>query len=599
MEQLDGKDIISKRSSINPLSIKCLEREFTVISELQSRGLALGLLPNQNDNFEVKERSIEFERKGTHDLSDLGHDLTVGEFFDIVAKLAVEISKIHEKGFVHRDIKPGNIMVTQKLGNNTSGKTYAGIVDFGMALKINRKQDEEGVAGGTRPFYHPSQMLKDERSSPGQDWYSLALTCLYFMRSSVNAMEAEINSTSNGVKINFIDLVGASQKTISLEDILHTNNEHFFTLLTNLIQKSTSVNCDLDEITDIGKSLAEAAGIFVKNKSSRKIVNKNNPLPLKGNCIAKHDLLLIIDETNSLASEIERIKNTIEEVIQEFDGTMDLRVDLWTVRDYARKNANGDSHQTVRKVGYRLTARALPYAIGEIAADAEQHDEAEAYEMAFEEAVGNLSKKVRREGRWFPRNNSTRTVVLAGDAYAHGWLRKPWWFVWLGMIKKGAQSEIDRKSRFEKNHPGAFDTYQIDRENSERESRLRMASDSVDQFGGTEEFVPNSKGGKQYRPNVMKVTERLRDNKKCTIHTICLGDDIVTKSYMKYVACLGNGVTIEGKNDFVDALVGIIASPDKLLYQKLLEKKSISQTAKQNLTPLTTFVLDDNTEHLK
>jgi hypothetical protein len=61
---------------------------------------------------------------------------------------------------------------------------------------------------------------------------------------------------------------------------------------------------------------------------------------------------------------------------------------------------------------------------------------------------------------------------------------------------------------------------------------------------------------------------------------------------MMFVALLGNGVTIEGESDFVDALVGIIASPDKTLYQKLLNRNNISATAKQNLTPLTTFVLE-------
>ena len=72
--------------------------------------------------------------------------------------------------------------------------------------------------------------------------------------------------------------------------------------------------------------------------------------------IVKHDVLLIIDETNSLSKDIDNIKDTIYEVIQEFNGRMDLRIDLWTVRDYARKNANSN-HETVRNVGYRLTAK--------------------------------------------------------------------------------------------------------------------------------------------------------------------------------------------------------------------------------------------------
>jgi hypothetical protein len=211
--------------------------------------------------------------------------------------------------------------------------------------------------------------------------------------------------------------------------------------------------------------------------------------------------------------------------------------------------------------------------------------------MAFEEAAKQPSKKVKGDHLWLPRDNTTRTVVLAGDAYAHGWLRKPWWFVWLGLIKKGEASEVQRRSNFIKNHPGALDQSAVNKENREREQRLQKEQNSIDQFGAQHELVPDSKGGTRNRPNAMNVVKRLRDQKKCTVHTICLGDDIVAKSYMKFVACIGDGVTIEGKNDFVDALVGIIASPDKLLYQKLLNRNSISVTAKQNLTPLTTFVL--------
>jgi hypothetical protein len=567
--------------------MKSLEREFQVITELQNRGLDFGLLSGQNNNFEVAERSIKFKRKGTHDLSDLGHDLTIGEFFDIIANLAIEITKIHSNGYVHRDIKPGNIMVTQ--GKN-GAKKFAGIVDFGLALKIQRRQNEPGSAGGTRPFFHPSQFQIKERAHLGQDWFSVALTSLYFMRASVDSLEAEINSSANGILIDLNQIANDGQQTIHLGDDFNSS-KNFFQCLADLIQRATSASCDIEEIAVLGKSLSKAAKSYVTSKANNNITNKDKPLPITGNKIAKHDVLLIIDETNSLSSEIDRIKSTIEEVVQEFDGTMDLRVDLWTVRDYARKGANQKGHQTVRKVGYRLTARTMAHAIGEIAADAVQHDEAEAYEMAFEEAAKHPQKKVNGGHLWLPRDNTIRTVVLAGDAYAHGWLRKPWWFVWLGLVKKGEAAEVQRRSNFMTNHPGALNQSALNNENWAREQRLQQAEDSIDQFGSQHELVPDSKGGTQNRPNAMNVVKRLRDKKKCTIHTICLGDDIVAKSYMKFVACIGDGVAIEGKNDFVDALVGIIASPDKLLYQKLLNRNSLSVTAKQNLTPLTTFVL--------
>ncbi len=301
----------------------------------------------------------------------------------------------------------------------------------------------------------------------------------------------------------------------------------------------------------------------------------------------KHDVLIVIDETNSLSNNIENIKDTINEVIQEFDGRMDLRIDLWTVRDYARKDSLHGEHETVRNVGYRLTARTLVHAVDEVAADATQHDEAEAYEMGLEWAVGN--GMVQRPSYWMTRTNSTRTVILAGDAYAHGWLRKNWWAEFYTDCKNDEVLN-NKKLSFMKRHPNGLG--QNDSERQELQRRRTEEKKKTDQFGSREETVPDGMGGQQYRPNLRKVTERLADKKGCTIHTISLSSDVVSNSYMKFVALLGNGVTIDGRNDFVDALIGIIASPDKNLYKQLLNRQSLSQSTRENLTPLTTFSLD-------
>jgi predicted Ser/Thr protein kinase len=61
---------------------------------------------------------------------------SLGEATAIVATIAEALHYAHRKGLVHRDIKPGNIMV------GTSGKPF--VVDFGLALK------EENVGHGPK-----------------------------------------------------------------------------------------------------------------------------------------------------------------------------------------------------------------------------------------------------------------------------------------------------------------------------------------------------------------------------------------------------------------------------------------------------------------
>ena len=134
------------------------------------------------------------------------------------------------------------------------------------------------------------------------------------------------------------------------------------------------------------------------------------------------------------------IKQVLSESMEQFKNAMDLRVDIWAVRDYAR--TNDLEHETVRKVGYRLVGESVFKAVELLRADATQHDHAEAYEQAMEEAYLR-SEKDRSE--WKPRRNAHRTVLLIGDSYAHGWLRKPWLPFMLADIKRLKEGTLDPK----------------------------------------------------------------------------------------------------------------------------------------------------------
>ncbi|HEV3081001.1 MAG TPA: protein kinase, partial [Gemmataceae bacterium] len=78
---------------------------------------------------------------------------SLGEAMRLVATIAEALHYAHSKGLVHRDIKPGNILMDQ------SGEPY--VVDFGLALK------EENVGQGPRYAGTPAYMSPEQARGEG------------------------------------------------------------------------------------------------------------------------------------------------------------------------------------------------------------------------------------------------------------------------------------------------------------------------------------------------------------------------------------------------------------------------------------------------
>lgn len=95
---------------------------------------------------------IEGEDLGTRIAE--GH-LSVSEALDITIQVAKGISKAHTAGIVHRDIKPGNVLITP------DGTVK--VVDFGLAkLATQTKLTKTGTTMGTVRYMSPEQARGDE-----------------------------------------------------------------------------------------------------------------------------------------------------------------------------------------------------------------------------------------------------------------------------------------------------------------------------------------------------------------------------------------------------------------------------------------------------
>lgn len=90
---------------------------------------------------------------------------------DILEQAGVALQAAHERGYVHRDVKPGNIMVTPL----PDGRAVVKLTDFGIAKAADAAPvTRSGMVMGTAHYIAPEQALGHE-AEPASDVYSLAV----------------------------------------------------------------------------------------------------------------------------------------------------------------------------------------------------------------------------------------------------------------------------------------------------------------------------------------------------------------------------------------------------------------------------------------
>lgn len=137
--------------------------------------------------------------------------LTVAQALDMLSQTAQGLSAAHEEGIIHRDVKPGNILITPR------GRVK--ISDFGIAKAVDSVPiTRTGTVMGTAQYISPEQAVGKDATS-ASDIYSLGIVGYEALcgkrpfdgEGSVSAAMAHVtaspNPLPNSIPANVRDLI--------------------------------------------------------------------------------------------------------------------------------------------------------------------------------------------------------------------------------------------------------------------------------------------------------------------------------------------------------------------------------------------------------
>ncbi len=113
-------------------------------------------------------------------IAESAEPMSVTRAVGLTQQLLDALSYAHQRGYVHRDVKPANVMIEMR-----DGVERLSLTDFGLAKTYQSSKlsglTMTGEIGGTTPFMPPEQITNYRKVEPAADQYSAAATLYYLL----------------------------------------------------------------------------------------------------------------------------------------------------------------------------------------------------------------------------------------------------------------------------------------------------------------------------------------------------------------------------------------------------------------------------------